>query len=99
MKESRRKNIKANMKKCVYCLATENLTIDHKVPKSQGGKDDIKNLQCLCMRCNGIKSSLSHNQVRYIARWIYQVNKKRAEKGKRPLGVRNKELKELPPLG
>lgn len=70
------------MKKCRYCLSTENLTIDHKIPKSQGGTDDTKNLQCLCKSCNTMKSSLSHRQVQRFAQWIYSINERRAKLGK-----------------
>lgn len=58
------------MRRCRYCHATENLTIDHKVPLVQGGTSDLKNLQCLCKRCNGIKSGLSHRQYTRLKNWI-----------------------------
>jgi len=72
------------MKRCRYCLATDNLTIDHKIPKTQGGTDDVSNMQCLCIRCNGIKSGLSHNQVRGYFKWFNEINKARVLKGKKP---------------
>jgi hypothetical protein len=37
---------------CVLCASIENLTIDHIVPLSKGGSDNIENLQCLCSHCN-----------------------------------------------
>lgn len=74
------------MNHCRYCFSTENLTLDHKIPISQGGKNEISNYQCLCFRCNGTKSGLSHNQVRRYFRWFISINKARAEKGKKPLG-------------
>lgn len=83
MKENRRNQAKEflKMKKCKYCKATENLTIDHKVPLIQGGRDDLKNLQCLCKRCNGLKGGLSDRQVRRIWRWFLDIQKNRAERG------------------
>lgn len=45
---------------CEYCGVTETqvggeLTIDHYVPQSQGGPDDLDNLVYCCARCNSYK--------------------------------------------
>lgn len=37
---------------CLECGAMEGLTIDHIVPVSAGGGNEIDNLQTLCMPCN-----------------------------------------------
>ena len=71
------------MKECKYCLSVENLTIDHKIPKINGGTDKLSNLQCLCKKCNGIKSGMSHNQVVNIWKWFIEINKLRLAKGKK----------------
>lgn len=71
--------------KCNYCLSTENLTKDHRIPIIQGGKDDIKNFQTLCFTCNQLKSGLSSKQVTIIWSWHDRVNKMRAKAGKRLL--------------
>ena len=78
----KKKEIKMN--RCRYCKATENLTIDHKIPRIQGGKDVITNLQCLCKRCNGIKSGLSHKQVRGLFKWFLSIQDNRALRGAKP---------------
>ncbi len=70
------------MNKCRFCLSTENLTIDHVIPKSKGGTDDIKNLQCLCKRCNTMKSSFTNGQLRSIWRWGEHINQEREASGK-----------------
>lgn len=44
-------------KKCLICGSTSDLTIDHIVPISNGGDNSITNLQCLCRKCNSIKSN------------------------------------------
>lgn len=71
--------------KCAYCLVTSDLTIDHKIPIVQGGTDDVKNLQTLCQRCNGMKSGMSHKQLKNIFHLHREINYKRELKGKKPL--------------
>ncbi|WP_026167191.1 HNH endonuclease [Balneola vulgaris] len=38
--------------KCQYCGKKSNLTIDHVLPKSRGGKDTWENLTTACDKCN-----------------------------------------------
>ena len=52
---------------CVYCkkrFAAEDLTIDHVVPRSQGGPDTWENLVCACVRCNARKGGRTPAQAR-----------------------------------
>ena len=64
---------KIKMVKCTYCHGTEDLSVDHKISLIQGGTDDVRNLQCLCSRCNGNKGGMSHAEVRRIWKWGLQV--------------------------
>lgn len=41
---------------CDYCGATENITIDHVVPLSRGGKHEADNLAPACLSCNSSKN-------------------------------------------
>lgn len=43
--------------KCLKCGSIHNLTIDHIVPVSRGGKEEINNYQTLCEDCNQNKST------------------------------------------
>lgn len=37
---------------CVECGTDEDLTIDHRMPRSRGGANDEENLQTMCATCN-----------------------------------------------
>jgi len=41
--------------RCIKCGKSNNLTIDHIIPVSKGGKNSIKNIQPLCQSCNSKK--------------------------------------------
>ncbi|RLC88792.1 MAG: hypothetical protein DRJ03_01700 [Chloroflexi bacterium] len=43
--------------RCQYCGTWKNLTVDHIVPVSKGGSDDVNNLQTLCNECNARKGA------------------------------------------
>lgn len=43
--------------RCLNCGSTINLSIDHIIPLSKGGKTVIQNLQTLCLTCNLKKSN------------------------------------------
>ena len=42
---------------CLACGVNEGLTVDHVVPFSSGGHNDISNIQPLCSACNGRKAA------------------------------------------
>ena len=94
MNKSKKVRIKKllKMEQCKYCGSTENLTLDHKVPTILGGSDDIKNLQCLCKRCNGIKSGMSHNTVKALFSWFLEIQATRIEKGIKPWHGRKRKI-------
>jgi 5-methylcytosine-specific restriction endonuclease McrA len=48
--------LRRDRKTCQYCGKTESsMTVDHIVPKSQGGLDTWENLVCACSACNNRK--------------------------------------------
>jgi len=50
--------------RCVYCHAVlDDFHVDHKLPVSRGGTNDIENLQLLCPPCNMRKSATTHEEV------------------------------------
>ena len=53
--------------KCMLCGASAAeavLHVDHIVPRSEGGTNDIENLQCLCEQCNLGKSNKDDTDFR-----------------------------------
>jgi len=47
---------------CWVCLSTEKLTVDHIVPISRGGTNDISNLTTLCQSCNSSKNNRLYSE-------------------------------------
>lgn len=41
------------------------MTIDHILPKSNGGEDKIENIQLMCARCNSIKGNKPNRLIAY----------------------------------
>jgi 5-methylcytosine-specific restriction endonuclease McrA len=48
---------------CVYCGDRYNLTIDHIVPTSRGGKTSFENCVTSCRECNNTKGSRTPNEA------------------------------------
>lgn len=42
---------------CKHCGTRQSLTVDHVIPVSRGGSDEMDNLQTLCGPCNSIKGA------------------------------------------
>jgi 5-methylcytosine-specific restriction endonuclease McrA len=56
--------------RCAYCGQTHNpdeLTIDHIIPVSQGGRNDITNICLACLSCNSSKSDRTPEE--WVNRW------------------------------
>jgi 5-methylcytosine-specific restriction endonuclease McrA len=43
--------------KCAYCGKDDDLTLDHVIPRSQGGVDSWTNLVTACQKCNTLKGN------------------------------------------
>ncbi len=48
---------------CQYCGVNQDLTLDHLVPKSKGGKSNWTNLVTACKRCNAKKGDYSPEEA------------------------------------
>lgn len=65
MSVSRRNVMLRDCYTCQYCGTNSNLTIDHVVPASKGGKWEWTNLVTACIRCNGKKGAKSLKQLKW----------------------------------
>ena len=53
---------------CQYCGSVKQLTIDHVIPRSKGGKTSWTNLVTACNRCNVFKGDKTLEQVGMLLR-------------------------------
>lgn len=60
---SRQNIFKRDNGACVYCGTTKNLTLDHVIPRSRGGKTDWTNLVTACKSCNSKKGDLTPEEA------------------------------------
>lgn len=64
---------------CAHCgkkLTLEDMTVDHVIPLSKGGGNDLKNLVALCEKCNKDKSNYVVQPEEYFnyLDWVYLEN-------------------------
>jgi len=52
-----------NCNGCSNHFLKQHLTVDHIIPKTQGGTDHISNLQLLCAHCNSVKGQRPHEYL------------------------------------
>ena len=55
--------------KCAYCGSKKELTIDHIIPKSRGGKNSWNNLITCCLPCNLKKGDKTPDEARMPLRF------------------------------
>ncbi len=60
---SRQNIFKRDCGKCQYCGTTKELTLDHVVPRSKGGKSVWTNLVTACKKCNSLKGDHSLEKI------------------------------------
>ncbi|HYE63374.1 MAG TPA: HNH endonuclease [Phycisphaerales bacterium] len=66
VKLNRRNLFARDRNKCQYCgriFPTNDLSIDHVLPRAQGGGDSWENLVCACIRCNARKGGRTPEQA------------------------------------
>lgn len=53
---------------CQYCGSRDNLTLDHVLPSSRGGKSSWTNLVTACRRCNSLKGDRTPEEANMLLR-------------------------------
>jgi 5-methylcytosine-specific restriction endonuclease McrA len=60
---SRQNIFRRDGQKCLYCGSREDLTLDHVLPRSRGGKTSWQNLVTACKRCNSKKGDFTPEEA------------------------------------
>lgn len=85
--------------KCFFCskaLRYDKVTVDHYLPKSMGGTDEIFNLVTSCKACNGIKKNVIPEDVeKKHLEWFIQGVLARKILAGNQLKISNQELDQL----
>jgi 5-methylcytosine-specific restriction endonuclease McrA len=61
---NRREILRRDNHTCQYCGSTKKLTIDHVIPRAQGGTHTWDNVVTACSRCNAIKGNRTPEEAR-----------------------------------
>ncbi|MDX1617205.1 MAG: HNH endonuclease [Balneolaceae bacterium] len=65
---SRHNIMKRDGNRCQYCGSSRNLTIDHVIPRSRGGRDSWENLVTACDECNVEKGNRTPEEANMALR-------------------------------
>lgn len=68
VRPNRMRIYKRDNHECVYCGSTKQLTLDHVIPKSRGGKNDWNNLVTCCFTCNLKKGNKTPDEAKMVMR-------------------------------
>ena len=62
-KQDRESLVEQYARGCAYCGSVDRLEVDHKYPRSRGGKSSLDNLRWLCLPCNRSKQDLTEEEL------------------------------------
>ena len=65
-KPNRSRIYKRDGYECVYCGSKKQLTLDHVIPKSRGGRNEWTNLVTCCFKCNLKKGNKTPEEAKMI---------------------------------
>ena len=73
-----RKSVKEQWdNECAYCGSTDDLTIDHIIPRSKGGNNSLENCALACREANQAKSDLSLEEFIDLCQAVVDKHKNR----------------------
>ncbi len=73
LKINRQRILTRDNYECVYCGKNKDLTIDHIIPKSRGGKNTWLNLVTCCSKCNSFKNDRTPEEANMSLRYKPQI--------------------------
>lgn len=83
---------------CYYCGITiedkNNITVDHRIPKSKGGSSEDENLVIACRRCNVEKDSMTEDQYKLFLKHKKEIFNIPVNEIKIPYLFKNSRAKE-----
>lgn len=65
---SRKNVLTRDNNRCVYCGSTEDLSVDHIIPSSRGGKSSFENCVASCRPCNNKKNDRTPTEAKMYMR-------------------------------
>lgn len=68
LRANRNRIYKRDNHQCVYCGSNKNLTLDHVIPKSRGGRNEWTNLVTSCFKCNLKKADRTPEEAKMTMR-------------------------------
>ena len=83
---------------CELCgkrLLFQDMTLDHIIPLSMGGKDEMENLQLSCILCNQFKSNVIPEKFMERISLIYLYQMEKQHKGNLRWKIIQRELRKL----
>ncbi len=85
-------------KQCYFCnkeLLFKQISLDHYLPRSKGGPDDIFNLVLSCKRCNKLKKSSIPEDYKDIMINLFKKGVKDRKIIAAGIGIKQKELMDI----
>lgn len=93
-----RDKFKCRLKISPYCigdLVMENATVDHVIPLSTGGTNEVSNLVTACFPCNNLKGNRTYVVLPFSSEVVKQTEHRRRARNRQIVMNNNKAFRKL----